>query len=68
MTDCPHDHDLELALVCTSCGLVMVSEEARRIESRLIRYVAPASVTSDTLTSAQPSGFVFELVETVVDG
>jgi hypothetical protein len=60
-----HDHVLDLVLVCRECGLVMADQkEAKRIEQRLIRFVAPRlDMTSDNLTSVETTSFVFDVQE-----
>lgn len=60
-----HDHVLDLVLVCRDCGLVMADQkEAKHIEERLIRFVAPRlDSTSDNLTSVETTSFVFDVHE-----
>jgi hypothetical protein len=59
-----HEHRLYVALVCIDCKEIMASEEARRLEARLIRYVAPPmTATSDNLTSAMPTPITFDVTE-----
>ena len=60
-----HRHVLDTVLVCRDCGMVMANEqEAKRVEQRLIRFVAPRlDMTSDNLTSVETTSFVFDVQE-----
>ena len=58
-----HDHQLDLVLLCGTCGLVMAPPDSQIVAERLLRYVAPRVTKSDNLTSADPSKVTFDLVE-----
>ena len=58
-----HDHQLDLVLLCGTCGLVMAPPDSRLIEERLVRYVAPRVTKSDNLTTADPTRITFDIVE-----
>jgi hypothetical protein len=59
----PHDHDLDIVLVCRTCGRVM-REVDGHVEQRLIRFVAPPmTATSDNLTSAAECSVTFDVHE-----
>lgn len=62
-----HDHQLDLVLMCGTCGLVMAAPETQAVARRLVRYVAPTITKSDNLTTADPAEVTFDLIETGTD-
>jgi hypothetical protein len=55
-----HDHQLDLVLLCGTCGLVMAPPDSQLV---VIRYVAPTVTNSDNLTTADPAQVTFDIVE-----